>query len=183
MQSFKQLNIDLKNYLEEAQESFIKDLVHIIDGDRLNYLEGKNEKDLKALYFEYEYDYLDIIAWGTDKAGDILTKTYKMGDQRRKQENETDDWTAFIPEKLWTEASDFQEQYEDEEDFDEVMDDYNDEKYEIFENWFFDSWKKASIQTENRTDAYFSIHDSYFKTDLNTLQSLNNDEIAERYTS
>jgi hypothetical protein len=30
-------------------------------------------------------------------------------------------------------------------------------------------------------DAYFSIHDTYFRTDLNTLKTLNEDEIAQRF--
>ncbi|WP_278379430.1 hypothetical protein [Chryseobacterium arthrosphaerae] len=54
-------------------------------------------------------------------------------------------------------------------------------RYRLFEQWFFDCWKEAKAQTSVMMDAYFSIHDTYFRTDLNTLKTINEDEIAQRY--
>ncbi|SFN21442.1 hypothetical protein SAMN05421594_1522 [Chryseobacterium oleae] len=183
MQNLKQLNTDLKTYLEEITEQFVKDLVQILEGENADYLNGKSKTDIVAYYFEYEYDHLDISAWTVDKSGAIATKPVLLLTQREKQSHNKTDWNALLPEKIWKAASDFQEQHEDDDDFDDWWDEYNEEKYELFENWFFDGWKKASIETESRVDAYFSVHDTYFKTDLNTLQTINDDEIAERYTS
>lgn len=183
MQNLKQLNIDLKTYLEETTEQFVKDLVQILEGKNADYLYGKSKTDIVAYYFEYEYEDLDISAWSVDQSGTIITNPVLLLTQKEEENDGKESWKALLPEKIWTAASDFQEEYADDDDFDDWWDEYNDEKYELFENWFFDGWKKASEQTNNRVDAYFSIHDTYFKTDLNTLQTINDDEISERYTS
>ncbi|KFF15486.1 hypothetical protein [Chryseobacterium sp. JM1] len=180
MQNLKQLNIDLKTYLEKTTEQFVKGLVQILEGKNADYLNGKSKTDIVAYYFEYEYDHLDISAWTIDKSGAIITNPVLLLTQKEEENDGKESWNALLPEKIWKAASDFQEEYEDDDD---RWDEYNEEKYEIFENWFFDGWKKASAQTDNKADAYFSIHDTYFKTDLNTLQTINDDEIAERYTS
>lgn len=182
MENLKQLNIELKNYLEEIKEELIKDLVQMLKGENVDYLGGNTKTDIKALYFEYDCDFLDIITWAADQKGDIITQTTALPCQKKKQADESEDWNSFLPEKIWTATSDFQEQYEDEDNFDDLCDEYSGEKYRLFENWFFDCWKKATEHTQVYIDAYFSIHDSYFRTDLNTLKTINDDEIAERYT-
>ncbi|KFF27248.1 hypothetical protein [Chryseobacterium vrystaatense] len=183
MKNIKQLNIELKNHLEETAEQLVKDLVQIIDDKKADDLEDRTEAEIRAFYFEYQYDYLDITAWATDKSGNSITNPVLLPTQRKQGIGEEDKWSALLPEKIWKEASDFQEKYEDEDDFDDFWDEYNEEKYKLFEDWFCECWKRASGQTGYRKDAYFSIHDTYFKTDLNTLQTINDDEIAERYTS
>ncbi|MCT2561216.1 hypothetical protein [Chryseobacterium herbae] len=183
MQDLNQLNIDLKNYLEEQTEQLVDALVQVLKGESTEYLSGKTKTDSVAFYFEYEYDYLDITAWTVDQSGAVITNPVFLFPQREKRSDQKEDWSAFLPENIWTAATDFQEQYADDEDFDDLWDDYNEEKYELFENWFFEGWKKASAHTESSIDAYFSIHDTYFRTDLMTLQTINDDEIAERYTS
>jgi len=182
MENLKQLNIELKNYLEEIREELIKDLVQMLKGENVDYLGGKTKTDIKALYFEYDFDFLDIAAWAADQKEDIITQTTALPSQKKKHADGGEDWNSFLPEKIWTAASDFQEQYEDEDNFDDLCDEYNDEKYRLFENWFFDCWKKAAEKAQVHLDAYFSIHDSYFRTDLNTLKTINDDEITERYT-
>jgi hypothetical protein len=180
-ENLKQLNMELKNHLEEIRNGLIKDLVQMLKGENVDFLSGKTKTDIKALYFEYEYDYLDIVFWAEDQKGDIITHTMALSCQKKKQAGESEEWNSFLPEKIWTQASDFQEKYEEEDDFDDFWDEYNDEKYGLFENWFFECWKKAVEQSKATVDAYFSIHDSYFRTDLNTFKTINNDEIAERY--
>ncbi|MGK6343709.1 hypothetical protein ACMGDK_15920 [Chryseobacterium sp. DT-3] len=181
MESLKQLNIELKNYLEEIKGAFIKDLVQMLKGENLDYLRGKTKTDVKALYFEYEYDFLDIVGWAAGQKGDIITQTTALPRQKKKQANESEDWNSFLPEKIWTGASDLQSRYEDEDNFDDLWDEYNDEKYRLFENWFIECWKKAAEHAQVHIDAYFSIHDTYFRTELNTFTTINDDEIAERY--
>lgn len=183
MKNIKQLNIELKIYLQETAEQLVKDLVQMLDGQKTDYLQGRTKDDISALYFEYQYNYLDITAWATDKSGNMITNPVLLPATGKPGINETGQWSALLPEKIWREASDLQEKYEDENDFDDLWDDYNEEKYKLFEDWFCECWKKASAQTGYRKDAYFSIHDTYFKTDLNTLHTINDDEIAERCTT
>lgn len=183
MQNLKKLNTELKNHLEKTKEQLIKDLVQLLKGEHIDYLEGRTKVDIKAFYFEYEYDYLDIVAWAADNNGQMVTDTVILPIQRKNQMGESEEWNSFLPEKIWTAASDFQDSNEEEEDFDDWWDEYNDEKYSLFEDWFCQCWKEASEHTENKADAYFSVHDTYFRTDLNTLTTINDDEIAERYAS
>ncbi|PQA96813.1 hypothetical protein B0A69_01730 [Chryseobacterium shigense] len=183
MQDLEELNSELKKHLEETKKQLIKDIVQILKGENIDYLEGNGKVDIKALYFEYEYDYLDIVAWAVDKNGEIITDILKLPSQRKKQTGGSADWNSFLPENIGIAASEFQDCHEDEEDFDDLWDEYNEEKYELFEDWFCTCWKEASAQAEIRADAYFSVHDTYFKTDLGTFKTINDDEIAERYTS
>lgn len=183
MKSLKYLNIKLKNYLKEAQDQFIEDLVQLLEGENINYLNGKTKTDIGALYFEYEYDYLDIVTWAVDRAGEVITDSVVLPSQKKNFAEGSEDWNFFLPEKIWKAASDFQEKHEEDEDWDDISEEYDGEKYELFEFWFFDCWKKALLQTGSRVDAYFSVHDTYFRTDLNTLKTINDDEIAERYRS
>lgn len=180
MENLKKLNIEFKKYLEETSAQLTEDLIHLLDGENISYVDNKGKSDVKAFYFEYEYEYLDIVFWGVDQKGKIITNTIFLPTKKKSSAEESGDWDALIPEKIWNMVSDFQDHYEG-EDFDEVLDEYDDEKYKLFEQWFFDCWKKASEYTKVKMDAYFSIHDTYFRTDLNTLKTINEDEIAQRY--
>lgn len=182
MENLQSLNIDLKIYLEQISPQLIVELVYLVNGEGINYLDNKSEADSKAFYFEYQYDYLDIIFWSVDQAGERITETKKLPAKKNDGINENEGWNALIPEKIWEAAADFEDNYED-DDLDDILDEYNTEKYELFENWFLECWKKASEQAKMKIDAYFSIHDTYFKTDLNVMKTINEDEIAERYTS
>lgn len=180
MEDLKQLNIEFKRYLEEISGNLTEDLIHLLNGENVVYLEGNSKHNIKAFYFEYEYEYLDIVFWGVDVTGKIATKTIMLPTKKNDSIKGDEKWTALIPEKIWRAASDFQDNYEG-DDFDEILDEYDDEKYKLFERWFFECWRKTSEQTQIKMDAYFSIHDTYFRTDLNTLTTINEDEIAERY--
>ncbi|ANF49770.1 hypothetical protein A0O34_04090 [Chryseobacterium glaciei] len=181
MVNLKSLNIELKKYLEEKiSPMLIVELTELVNDKNINYLNNKSKADTKALYFEYRYDYLNIIFWAVDQEGERITEIIKLPSKEIDIINESDDWDALIPEKIWVTVTAFEDIYE-EDDSDDILDEYNTEKYELFENWFLECWKKASEQTEVKTDAYFSIHDTYFKTDLNSMQTINTDEISKRY--
>ncbi|BAP30185.1 uncharacterized protein CHSO_1148 [Chryseobacterium sp. StRB126] len=180
MERLKKLNIELKKYLEETSVQLTEDLIHLLNGENISYVDHKGKSDIKAFYFEYEYEYLNIVFWGVDRKGNIATNTVSLPTNKVGSIEKNGDWNALIPEKIWNIVSDFQDHYEG-DDFDDILDEYDDEKYKLFEQWFFDCWKKASEQTKIKMDAYFSIHDTYFRTDLNTLKMINEDEIAQRY--
>lgn len=181
MENLQNLNIELKKYLEEKiSPMLILELTELINGKNINYLNNKSKADTKAFYFEYQYDYLNIIFWAADQEGERITEIIKLPSKEIDIINESDDWYALIPEKIWVTVTAFEDIYE-EDDSDDILDEYNTEKYELFENWFLECWKKAVAQTKLEIDAYFSIHDTYFKTDLNSMETINTDEIAKRY--
>lgn len=180
MEDLRKLNIELKKYLEETSTQLTEDLIHLLKGENISYIESNGKSDIKAFYFEYEYEYLDIVFWGVDRKGKMGTNTVFLPTKKKDNNEENSDWDALIPEKIWIAASDFQDHYEG-DDFDDILDEYDAEKYKLFEQWFFDCWKIASEQTGVKMNAYFSIHDTYFRTDLNTLKTINEDKIALRY--
>ncbi|MGN7866830.1 hypothetical protein [Chryseobacterium sp. 22458] len=180
MEILKKLNIELQQYLKEISGDLTDDLVRLLKGENIQYLENKEQSDIKAFYFEYEFEYLNIICWGVDRAGKMATEKTALPGKNENTAQKNEKWSALIPEKIWTQAADFQDHYEG-DNFDDILDEYDDEKYRLFEQWFFDCWKEAKTQTSVKMDAYFSIHDTYFRTDLNTLKTINEDEIAQRY--
>ncbi|WP_139262515.1 hypothetical protein [Chryseobacterium polytrichastri] len=178
MENLQHLNIELKKYLEQISPQLIVDLTDLINDKNINYLNNKSKNNCKALYFEYQYDYLDIIFWSVDQAGERITELIRL--PSKKIDRIDEEWSALIPKQIWEAAADFEDTYED-DDFDDILDEYNTEKYELFESWFLECWKKATEQTKVEVDAYFSIHDTYFKTDLHSMETINTDEINERY--
>lgn len=179
MEDLKKLNIEFKHYLGEISSQLTEDLIQLLKGESVTYLNENTKADIKAFYFEYEYDYLNIVSWGVDATGRMASNKIYLPAKKNQTTEENNEWTALIPEKIWTAAAEFQDEYED-DDLDEILEEYDEEKYLLFEQWFFECWKKASAQTMVNIDAYFSIHDSYFRTDLNTLKIINEDEIAQR---
>lgn len=75
------------------------------------------------------------------------TQTVSLPAKKKGIAEENSEWNALIPKKIWNAVSDFQNHYEG-EDFDEILDEYDNEKYKLFEQWFSDCWKKASEQAK-----------------------------------
>lgn len=180
MNDILKLNEGFKVYLEASTHQMVSHIKDILSGKSVVYLVGKTESDTVAYFFEYEYDYLDIVCWATDRAGNLITDTIILPAPKNSKADAESKWNAFMPEEIWMKIADFHDNYE-EDDFDDILDEYNKEKYELFEKWFCDCWSKAVKETGIKTDAYFSIHDTIFKTDLNTLEEIKEKEIEERY--
>lgn len=180
MNDILKLNKDFKIYLDASTQQIVSDLKDILYGKSVVYLEDKTESDIVAYFFEYEYDYLNVVCWAVDRAGNIITDTIILSTQKNSKTDENSKWNAFIPESIWTKIADFHDNYED-DDFDDILDEYNQEKYELFEKWFCNCWSQTVKETGIKVDAYFSIHDTIFKTDLNTLEKIKDKQIEERF--
>ncbi|MDQ0780392.1 hypothetical protein [Chryseobacterium sp. W4I1] len=142
MKNLGYLNIKLKKYLEETKGQVVADLVQLLKGENVNYLDGKTKTDIGALYFEYEYDYLDIAAWATDKNGKIITDTAILHKQKENHINETESWDSFLPETIWKVAIDFQEKHEEYEDWDDVWEEYEEKNINCLNSGFLTAGKK-----------------------------------------
>jgi hypothetical protein len=66
MEDLKRLNIELEHYLNDISVPLTEDLIHLLEGKGINYLHGTTQSDIKAFYFEYEFEYLNIVFWGFD---------------------------------------------------------------------------------------------------------------------
>jgi len=146
------INNELKTFLEGKREFIIAKLVRILKNR-----EDKSEK----LFFEYEYDYLNIVYWWEDVDSNIVAKAKSVD----REENE--EWKSFMPKEIETKEIGLEDDYEG-DDFDEIYDEYNEQKYKLFENWFCKCWEEAIKQAGKTQIAYFSIHDTAFRTNLNT---------------
>lgn len=71
----------------------------MLKGENIEYLENKGRSDIKAFYFEYEFEYLNIICWGIDAAGRMATKTKALPEKTDNEACENEKWSALIPEK------------------------------------------------------------------------------------
>lgn len=98
-ENLKQLNMELKNHLEEIRNGLIKDLVQMLKGENVDFLSGKTKTDTKALYFEYEYDYLDIVFWAEDQKGDIITHTMALSCQKKNRPVKVKNGILFFRKK------------------------------------------------------------------------------------
>lgn len=180
MKEILELNKDFAVYLENSKPQMISDLKNILSDKSIVY-EFKNTKaDIVAYYFEYEWDFLDTALWVVNKKGSVLNEALILPTQNNSKMSEASDWSAFMPEKIWNKVTDFQDSY-DGEDFDEILDEYESEKYTLFEDWFCECWKQTIEETGIKVDAYFSIHDTNYKTDLNTLEEMTDQQIEARY--
>ena len=180
MTEILELNKDFAIYLDNSKQQMILDLKDILRDKTVNYLFKYTKENIVAYYFEYEWDFLNIVLWAVDKTGNIVNDALILPTKTDSKANENSKWNAFMPEKIAKKIFDFQNDYEG-EDKDEILENYEEEKYELFEKWFCDCWKQTIAETRIKVDAYFSIHDTSYKTDLNTLEEITDEQIEKRY--
>lgn len=179
MKELSKLNKDLKDYLNNSTPIMVEDLKNILCDKSIIYLKGKTKADSFAYYFEYEYDDLDIVFWAVNNKNKIIVKPLILPTQKDSKKNEKKNRNSFMPKKIQDKVNDFENNY-DEDDLYDIIDSYNKEKYNLFEEWFCNCWKQAVKESGIKMEAYFSIHDTIFKTDLNTLKEIRLEEIEKR---
>ena len=70
----------------------------------------------------------------------------------------------------------------EEDEIDDYLDEYAQKKEDIISKWFQQRWKNVLKENNIKSEAYFSPHDSYFYTDLNTGKTINEDQIKEKHS-
>ena len=179
---FERLNKEWKLYLENSAEQMQEDIRNMLTGKIVRYKQGKVQQDIAALYFEYEYEYMNITFWAENKNEILLTDVTELPTIMRNNGKPNSNWKHFIPETIWKEVIESEDEFEgDEDEYYEARDEYTNKSTELFEKWFFDCWKAAIKGMENIPDAYFSIHDTNWRTDLKTGKEMSIAEISKRY--
>jgi hypothetical protein len=70
--------------------------------------------------------------------------------------------------------------YDGEDDnYNDFTNEYTQKKEEIFEEWFISCWDKTRREYDNIPPAFFSIHDTNYKINLDTKEKINDDEIIK----
>ena len=160
MEILKKLNKELKEYLDTLSEVLTNNLISLLNGENITYLDGKPRSDIAAFNFEYLHDYLNITFFGTDKDGMIITKELKLPINDKK--------IMLLPDAIWDKINEIEANDEDDE-LEESLEEYNEEKNEIFESWFTDCWTAASEKFEDPVTAYFSMSEMDSGIELNSL--------------
>ncbi len=173
MEILKGLNEELKEYLDAASEVLTNDLISLLNGGNITYLDGKQWDNIRAFNFEYLHDYLNIAFFGTDKDGIIITEELKLPINDKK--------IMLLPDTIWDKVNEIEANDEDDE-LEQSLEEYNEEKNEIFESWFIDCWTAASEKFEDPVTAYFSISEMDSGIELNSLDmvEINKDKTNQR---
>lgn len=171
----KQFKEDWLNYLKRNTALLVVDLQRMLQSPVFKYNKGASLNNVAAIFFEYEYDYFDIACWPVDKkGGPIAAPLFYPSDKSGAKQTKKSKWNSFYPEKLWADFERFIEANEDNED--DIRDNYDEMRSTVFEKWFIRCWQKAA-KGKKSFPAFLSIHDSSFKTDLNTGKECNQKDI------
>ena len=136
------------------------------------YGNGKSFKDVVAFYFEYEYDLLVITFFAVDFEFELVFNPISLPTSMKSDLK----WNHLIPEKIYRQF----QKLEQEKPANEIIK-YQQKNEIILYEWFQNCWDSVTSNNRARIDSYFSIHDTYFKTDLNTGEKLNGAQIEKRY--
>lgn len=148
----------LKDHLELHKTVLENDITMLLDGTAIEYIHDKKFQDIERLQFVYAAESLNIFFWAEDSSDNVITKS---GHRLGKIENDNN-----FPNKLQIELAEFEDENIDDDNFDDFLDAFDNIKYEIVENWFLQHWQSAREKVDLSKDAYFSIHDSNYKTKL-----------------
>ncbi|MDU1904359.1 MAG: hypothetical protein E6772_06190 [Dysgonomonas sp.] len=180
MERTTKLNEEFGLYLEKSRPQMVDNIKKLLTYENVKFINNKTKADMVAFCFEYEYDYFDIIFYGIDKEWNAVTETVTLPSPKNNKATEDSNWKAFMSEEIWREFIDFEDNYEG-DDLEDIISEYEEVKYKLFEEWFCSCWKEAEKQHPISIDAYFSIHDTIFKTDLKSMKEVKEKDILMKY--
>lgn len=165
---------DLRNY----QATMVNDLLDMLLGKTVIYLENYKSSDLAYFYGEYCYEYFTSSFWAMNKTGDIISQRVALPSEEKRGD--------FLSEEFQQKFINLEDDLYDDFDEDEItdiLDEFSEEIHAYFQNWFRECWLKAVERSGVQIEAYFSVHDSYIHTELNSNQKRNEDEIMARMSN
>jgi hypothetical protein len=137
----------------------------------LNEIIGNN--NIFAIFFEYEYDIMDLSFFAIDDKENILMVKQDIVNKELNSK-------TLFPEDLLDKQDEIIDEYDGEDDnFDEIYDEYTQQKEDIFKKWFKSCWNEAIKRYNNIPNSFFSIHDTNYKINLKTNEEITYDEIIE----
>lgn len=160
LKELKELNTMLQATLKAKSAKITEELIQILNGTAITMLPTYEKSDIASFNFEYRHEWFSIAFFGSNARGLTITEPIsilfkELNEYHSKSENVMD------------EMDELEENLEgDTDEWEDMMDEYNEEKNEIYEDWFVDCWKKAQSQTQNTTPTYFSIEELDCGTEL-----------------
>jgi hypothetical protein len=166
LKELRELNVLLQETLTELTSKITEELVQILNGTAIKMLSSYEKKDIASFNFEYRNEWLSILFFGSNARGVTITENISLLFQ------ELNEYTSKS-EDVMDEVYEMEEDWEgDTEDWEDMMDEYNEEKNNIYENWFINCWQEARNLTQNKTLTYYS-------NELDSGLELNEFEIVE----
>ena len=162
---FNEMINDWKNYLkslETKMQCTMKTILNEIIGNCKIY----------AIFFEYEYEIMNTKFEAFDEKENILVAKYNI------LLDEINCKTLFPKE--WLDKIykiEFERRGTKDDEFNNCYNNFENKKCEIYEEWFQLCWNTIKNEYNNFTRAYFSIHDTNYKIDLNTGDEMDTDKI------
>ena len=177
LKELKELNTWLKTSLTVLSAKITTELTQILNGTAITMLPGYEKGDIAAFNFEYSSDWLSVVFFGSNARGLTITEDNSF---LKKELNE-----YFLKEKeVMDEVEEMEDNLEgDTEEWEEMMEEYNEEKSSIYDNWFGACWEEAQKQTQNTTPTYFSDNKSDLGIELrsNDIVEINKNQSIIRY--
>ncbi|EGD34240.1 MULTISPECIES: hypothetical protein [unclassified Capnocytophaga] len=166
---------DLEKYSPILEE----DLKNLLTSTSIPYFKGKEGTDVVAFCFEYDHKELTIFFYALGKGSKMISDILFLPTQRIEKHFPSD---KFVIEEEDLEDLLYETELEENE-IEDLLIEYQQEKQSIFTNWFIARWKNVTEQLNVTIDAYFSKLNSFYKTDLNSLEPINIEEIEEKYNN
>lgn len=179
LKELKALNAFLKSALTAINPKIIGELTKTLNGEAVTMLPDFEKSDIATFNFEYRHEWLTMVFFGSNAAGVTITEYVDF------LRNELGEYFSRA-EDVMDIVSDLEDDFEgDADDWEEMIEEYEQEKYEIYDEWFEACWKEAKDQTGNNTPTYFSIDELDFGVEFITSDGveINKDQLnIRRYT-
>ena len=161
---------DLESYSSQIE----KDLRELFIG--VSYLEEKDRGRILAFSFEYDPEDFVISFQTLGEAGEVLSDFLYLPTERFEKRFPSN---KFVIEDESLEDDLYDRDFQEAE-IEDILIEYRREKQAIFSDWFIARWKKVTEELGKTINAFFSKQHSFYKTDLNTLDLIDSDEIQEK---
>ncbi len=166
LKALKALNEMLLETLTAISPEMITQIMYLLNRSALDMLPGYTKSDITAFNFEYRHDWLSIVCFGSDERGVSITEAHTF------LYKELDEYLAQSA-KVMDELDDWEESFNGEaEEWETMLEEYEEEKYELYDTWFEACWREAQKLTQISTPAYFSMDELDFGIALHTSEMI-----------
>lgn len=177
IKELKQLNALLQQSLTVLTQQITTQLIQILNGTAITMLPGYEKGDLASFNFEYSSEWLSMVFFGSNARGLAITEDISF------LRHELNDYLLKAKDVM-DKVEEMEENLEvDPDEWEEMIEEYNEEKSIIYDNWFRACWEEAQKQTQNTTPTYYSDDKSDLGNELmsNDIVEINKNQSIIRY--
>lgn len=153
----------IKERLDALSAELVQNISCLGQGESNNRIKGLNFDAVETLHFEYSYDDLQLYYWEEGSQEQVLSRAVV-----KLPTTQTEGLLTLALRDRIVELEDvlYEDKSVEEDAVEEEVEQFNEARCTLFEQWFLDCWALARKQMSGDKQGYFSIHDSYYKTKL-----------------